>query len=228
MNTSQDRAFAVITADVIGSTGIDGFPEQRDERLTAASAAHLSTGLVLNRYTVTTWDEFQTIVANPSYVPRVVFDLRRRFRPMRLRIGVGVGRIQEPIKDPINELSGGEAFVLAREAVESLNHRKGQKFEKITSLRSSHSGLQEVANLVFDLQDSLVRNISQKQWATISAQDETGSQDVAARRLGVDKSTVSRNLQRAFYWQLEASIKTFERVIEQLLHSGVQPPESWT
>jgi hypothetical protein len=221
MSATTRPIHAVITADVIHSRKWARFSAIRNRKLKRASAAHQSRGLVCGRYTVTTWDEFQNIASEPRHVPRLIFDLRRIFHPLQLRIGVGLGKVDRPIRGPINQ-AGGEAFVLAREAVEQLKSGRGEKFDRITYVRCGTALLQDLANLFFGLQDGLIGGISEKQWGTINAQMASPNQDSAARKLGVGKSTVSRNLRRAHYWQIEASIGSMEALIARLLHVNVQ------
>jgi hypothetical protein len=45
---------------------------------------------------------------------------------------------------------------------------------------------------------------------------ETNKQDLTARKLRLNESTVSRNLRRGFWWQLLETRQTMEQII--LLH----------
>jgi hypothetical protein len=221
MSATARAMHAVITADVIHSRRWTRFTAIRNRKLKKASAAHQGRGLVLGAYTVTTWEEFQNIASEPRHVPRLIFDLRRLFHPLQLRIGVGLGKVNRPIRGPINQ-AGGEAFILAREAVEQPKRGRGEKFDRVTYIRCSAALLQDFSNLFFGLQDSLVGSISAKQWGAIDAQMTSSNQDIAARKLGVGKSTVSRNLRRAHYWQIESSIGSMDALLDRLLHENVQ------
>ena len=64
------------------------------------------------------------------------------------------------------------------------------------------------ANTVYGLHDTLVQNISEKQWQTINAYLKTKRVDLTARSLGVNLSTVSRNLKRGYLRQLEETVAT--------------------
>ncbi len=119
MSAINPPPYAVITADVIGSRKWPRFTAIRNRKLDAASAAHQKQRIVLGPYTITTWDEFQNIAAGLRHVPGLIFDLRRLFHPLQLRIGVGLGKVDRPIRRPINQ-AGGEAFILAREALDKL------------------------------------------------------------------------------------------------------------
>lgn len=200
---------AVITADVVGSRTIPEFPALRDSRLHVASDLHLARQMVLVPYTITTWDEFQTIAVSPAELPDIIFDLRRCFYPVQLRIGAGIGTIDEPAREPINEFAGGDAFLLARDALDTVG-------ERLTRIRCQVELVQRVANLTYRLHDALLAEISPKQWEAIGAYIEGGSQEAAAVRLGVDKSTVSRTLARAHYWELVSAREELRYVLQTM------------
>ena len=109
---SNRKRYAVITADVVGSRKIESFRPKRDRRLSAVSRFHLAQKLILSPYTITAWDEFQVILREPEYAPRVIFDLRRLFYPFELWIAVGIGSVSEPNRIPVNQYAGGQALSL--------------------------------------------------------------------------------------------------------------------
>ncbi len=99
--------FALLV-DVPGSRDESDFVAGRDKRLKALSARHVEQGWVRSPYTVTAWDEFQTFLWDGRAVPRVILELRQRFVPWELRIGVGQGGIRGwRTRRPINEAVGG-------------------------------------------------------------------------------------------------------------------------
>jgi len=71
-----------------------------------------------------------------------------------------------------------------------------------------------IANTVYHLHDTLLQSISTKQWQTINVHMETNRQDLTARKLRLNESTVSRNLRRGFWWQIQETRQAMERVIE--------------
>jgi len=215
MRATTARLYAVITADVVASSGVPGFTRLRDQKLGRLSTEHLQQKLVLQPYTVTTWDEFQNVLTDMAHAPQVIWDLRRLMFPLALRIGVGIGRILEPLRPPINTLAGGQAFELAREALDRVQAGKGQKFPRFTRFRSVDAKFEQLANLIYGLHDTLLAKVTEKQWATICVQVRTRSQDDTARKLRVKKSTVSRNLQRGFYWQMEETVEVMRGILRE-------------
>lgn len=203
---------ATIVADVVGSRSIPDFPARRDELLESLSVAHGKHQRVLTRYTITAWDEFQTIVSQLSHLPDVIWDLRREFQPWRLKIGVGIGPLQTlpQLSQPVNEVAMGEAFVRSREAMKEIGATK-QKYRVLTRLRGTVPILDDAVNLIYDLLDTLLLETTERQWATIKGYEATERLEATARRLKIDESTVSRNLQRGSYWQ---AVEARERLRE--------------
>jgi hypothetical protein len=206
--------YAVVTADVVRSREVRDFQRARDQRLALLGRQHRQARLILVPYTVTAWDEFQTVASSLEVVPGLVFDLRRVFIPLELRVAVGLGQARNVTKIPINVFAGGEAFERARAASDDLKAGK-RKYRVLTEFRSGHSQLDEAVNFIYGLHDTLLQRVTKKQWETINVQMEEGQQEKTARRLRVNVSTVSRNLQRGFFWQMQDTIAAVRNLIAQ-------------
>lgn len=211
---SSAKVYAVVTADIVGSRQVKAFRKKRDEKLRPLSARHQREKLILSAYAVTAWDEFQVILQRPAFLPRVILDLRRHFYPWQLRVAVGLGKVSEPHRRPVNVFAGGEAFERARQAANRLRETRGSKFRSLTAIESGNPIFDVIGNTIYHLHDALLQDISPKQWRTIAVQASTGSQESTARELGVNVSTISRTLHRAHYWQLEETRTALEKVIE--------------
>lgn len=221
------RSASVILADVVGSRGVADFRSVRDKRLAAVSAAHRKGGWVTHAYAVTAGDEFQNIVDDPAHLPSVLFDLRRRFRPLDLRIALGFGGVEwrPTSRETVNVAASGEAFELAREAMDYLrdpseppgnertNSAFARKYSFLTAFRSCDPGVDATVNIIYRLLDSLLQRTTERQWQTINAYEDHRRVDLAARAIGIDESTASRNLQRASYWQVRDAVSVLEDIL---------------
>lgn len=210
---ANQNCYSVITADVVNSRKVDVFRPKRDRSLSKITKLHLDQRLILSPYAVTAWDEFQVILRKPEHAPRVILDLRRVFYPLQLWIAVGIGHVSEPRKRPVNQYAGGEAFERAREAAERLKSGS-PKYRLLTSFESGLEIFDTIANTTYLLQDTLLEGTTAKQWATINTQMEMGRQELTAKKLALDISTVSRNLKRGFFWQLVETVNAMERVMQ--------------
>ncbi len=205
----------VLLADVVGSRKVARFASLRDAILSQASRRHRREGLTATPYAVTAWDEFQALADDLGKVPSVVWDLRLRFHPLRLRVAVGWGPITTMPRPgrTINREGSGPAFESARRAMEEIPKQRGLKQRVATRVKSGDPESDALVNTIYRLHDALVERITPRQWELVLAQEETRKQEDTAAALGVDKSTVSRTLARAGYWELKDSLAILEDLL---------------
>jgi hypothetical protein len=207
------RRYAVLIADVVGSRTRRNLRALLGEGLEKASRAQLTGRLIRLPYAITAGDEFQTIAWSCGRLPELIFDLRARMWPLRLRMGVGIGTVPGRLQKPVNRL-GGEAFELARTALAGVKSGTGNKFKVLTKFASKDAVFDSTGNLIYALQDTLLQKITEKQWETIAVFRRKRRLEAAARELGLDASTVSRNLKRGYFWQVEQTMEGMRILIE--------------
>lgn len=206
------KCYTVITADIVDSRKLQSFTARRDRKLNEVSRLHIQKKVILSPYAITAWDEFEVILSKPVHLPTAIFDLRRIFFPFQLRIAVGMGTASGVHKNPINIHAGGEAFERARKAADRLKSEYF-RYRAFTRLESGNEVFDTIANTIYRLQDSLLQGTTEKQWAAINMQVETGRQEITAKRLKLDISTISRNLKRGYYWHLIDTIGAMETIV---------------
>jgi hypothetical protein len=207
---SKNRTHGVLIADVVESRSHAHLRSSLNEKLLIASIAQLDDKLIRLPYAVTAGDEFQTIAPRVDSIPKLILDLRRRMQPLQLRIGIGIGTIQGSIRPPVNRIAG-QAFEFARDAINQI--KETRKYPTLTAFRSYNSELDETANLVYGLHDTLLRQITSKQWETIAIYLIKNRVDYTAKALSIDISTASRNLKRGYFWQIEHTAVVMESVL---------------
>src|SRR5207302_11263886 len=175
-----------------GSRRIEEFRRKRDQKLNHISRLHVDKKCIVSDYAITAWDEFEGILSGPRNVPAVLLDLRKDFHPFELWIDWNWGGT-EPHRKPVNVYAGGEAFERARGAMNQLKSKRS-KAGALTSFVTGNDTFDLIANTVYHLHDTLLGSISTKQWQTIKVHMETNRQDLTAKKLGLNESTVSRNL----------------------------------
>jgi hypothetical protein len=209
-----DGIYAVLIADIIASTARKDVRAMLAKKLAAASEKHLRQKLIRLPYSVTAGDEFQAISGELPTLPALILDLRSALRPLSLRVGVGIGGVSGRIQPPVNQITG-EAFHLARRSIESIKEGGLFKFDVLTAFASGNEDFDDTINLIYGLHDTLVLQITSKQWEAIGAFLSRETLEPAARRLRVDISTVSRNLKRGYYWQLAETVNRARSFIER-------------
>jgi len=212
----SEKLFGVIVADVVGSSRTRDLRSVLGARLRRVTAAHLHEKRIRLSYAVTAGDEFQTVAHDLSQIPGLLFDLRRRMRPLQLRIGIGIGRIAGHLRPPVNQL-GGQAFEFARTAIGET--KEGRLHSgKVTRFHSENEEFDLVANLIYNLHDALVGQLSEKQWRTVDAYLAKGRVDLAAKTLRINASTASRNLSRSHLRQTLEMMESMRKIISSHFH----------
>jgi|SRR5215467_4486799 len=210
MMQTKNRTHGVLVADVVQSRFYSHLRSSLNEKLRIASTAQLHDQLIRVPYAITAGDEFQTIAPRVDSIPKLILDLRRRLQPLQLRIGIGIGTIQGAIRSPVNRVAG-QAFESARAAINGI--KRTRKYPTLTVFRSQNPEFDEVANLVYGLHDTLLRQITAKQWETIATYLIKERVDYTAKALSIDISTASRNLKRGYFWQIEHTAVVMETVL---------------
>jgi SatD family (SatD) len=205
------KRHAVLIADVVGSTSTKNLRAALGQRVERVAREHLKKKWIELPYAITAGDEFQAILGKVANVPEVIFDLRVKFWPLQLRIGIGVGSVNEKIQKPVNRM-GGEAFQRARRAIEAIKDEH-LRYEVLTAFRTGSEGFDAAANLIYALQDTLLIEITRKQQATVRAYCEAGGIRGAAKLLRLDESTVSRSLGRGYFWQMRDTAEGLGKLI---------------
>ena len=206
--------YAVLIADVMASRARANVRALLGKKLAAASAKHLRQKLIRLPYSITAGDEFQTLTAALPSLPGLLLDLRAALRPFSLRVGVGIGVVADRIQPPVNRLTG-EAFQMARSAIDNVKAKGLFKFEILTAFATHDEAFDQTINLLYGLHDTLVSKITAKQWEAIRQFLNQPALEQSARRLKVDVSTVSRSLKRGYYWQLTETAKVAGSLIER-------------
>ena len=206
------KLWGVIVADVIASGSTERLRSVLGSRLRITTLVHLQEKRIRLPYAVTAGDEFQTVAGDLREIPGLLYDLRRRMRPLKLRIGIGIGEISGRLRPPVNQLAG-PAFELARRAIQEAEEARLHS-EVRTRFRSENEQFNLVLNLIYDLHDSLVGDLSEKQWKTVDAYLTKKRVDLAAKALRINASTVSRNLKRSHLRQSLDTIETAKKLIE--------------
>jgi hypothetical protein len=86
--------------------------------------------------------------------------------------------------------------------MDALKSPRGDKYRRLSQFLTGHDDRDALLNLIYGLHDTLVQQVTERQWQTIGAALLLGNQEEVAGKLGVQPSTVTRNLKRGHYWQM--------------------------
>ena len=210
----EDRAYAAITADIVGSTEYykaNGKPLRPRllEALAKLNARHADALAV--PFAITLGDEVQGLVTNPADAPRVVHDLRLQLSPLKCRIGTGIGPIVSELAESTSQMEG-LAFSFSREALDQMKKAK----VRATGYRMENGLVEETANTIASLTDIIQSRWTDKQWEAVRLYAELGDQASVGKRLGVSAQGAEHRLRSTQWREIETSLETLSDLLRRI------------
>ncbi|MHB1167437.1 MAG: SatD family protein [Carboxydocellales bacterium] len=201
------KRITVITADVINS---------RENDLTGLKEklGSYSHPLLIVPFTVSRGDEIQGVTEGWFSVPEVIRHLRNTCRPLKIKVGVGIGIIDEEKIDKDPWSMNGPPFHLARNALEDLKWQNS-----VTNLKT---GVIEVDNLVkgiLVLYDTIQTRWSEEQWQAVHVYEQVKKYEIAGEKLGKSWQAVQKNCKVAKWDQIkmaESALKDLEYLLDMI------------
>ncbi|NPV54593.1 MAG: hypothetical protein HPY71_13930 [Firmicutes bacterium] len=221
MPGKMPEKITVITADIIQSRLARDLVLSLPEKL-----SRLTHPLVATTFSMSRGDEIQAVCRGYLQAPEVVRQLRFFCLPLRLRVGIGVGELENNYWSPNPWDMNGSAFVRARESLESLESR-GKGVQAYTRTRtvvsSGNKDFDSVVNAILVLMDTIQDRWTQAQWDAIHAYERLGTYSEAGKALGIALQNVQKRC-KAAHW---AAVRQAEEAIRLLGHKleSESPPE---
>lgn len=162
------------------------------------------------KFRITAGDEFQWVMKDPVSACRALIAFRAALvcaDPklfVKFRAGLGEGDIAIVQKrNPYRE--DGAAFILAREALESLS-RRTRKADRWTRLLTGSSACDPVIDVILDFVDYFQSRWTVSQWEAIHWAGQGLSREQIGDRLNVRHQNVTKRLLAAQWMRCEAAL----------------------
>ena len=197
MSSTGRQNWAAIIGDVVGSrqaTSRSGLQKRLDKALAAVNEAMVP----VQPLTPTLGDEFQGMFGRVEDAIEASFRLRVELvGKVDVRIGIGWGtlRTQDQSRTPFGQ--DGPCWWRARDALEELarTERSNQEPNSLRTVCRTGSVQEQSFNAILVLRDQLFSSIDDADATIVKLLIRGASQQDAASRLGVNKSSVSRRMQ---------------------------------
>jgi hypothetical protein len=176
---------AVLTIDQRSSRASDAIAERHAKNLNRRFGKQLTLG-----FGPTVGDEIQGVTQDPEVVVTIILDA---IRDRKWWVGLGIGRIETPLAKTAAR-SRGEAFYLAREAVEDGKTRV-YGFAIRAPNREHQEDIEAVLGLLgFVLQRRGPTTPPSKRWEAVDLAEKGLPVTAIAQRLGIKHQSVSERL----------------------------------
>ena len=198
----------VLTVDQKGSRRVGDRVEELLAELARTAAP--GAGAVVRPFERTVGDEVQAVLADAGLVVTVTLDLVRHGG---WSVGIGAGPVDEPLPESARAGSG-EAFVLARAAVEQAKAR-GRAVP--VAVEGADPARAREAEAVLSVLGAILGRRTPGGWAAVDAvRDAPGAtQAEVARTLGVTQQAVSQRLRSALWSEEEAVRPVVARLLAE-------------
>jgi hypothetical protein len=205
----DSKMIAVVFADVVDDAG-DAGRLRVVLRAALERINQLFQPALAEPFSLTAGERVDGALADPAQMPLCVSVLRESIAPLQLRVGVGVGSV-----DQLRDSSGRrDAYSLAKGALQ-LAARDGGLTRYLGTGEAGDVLLAALCRLV----DPLIRARTGKQWEAIAAYRELGHQRDVAQRLGVTRQSVGDRLaagHRRAVEEADAAVATYLSYIRRL------------
>lgn len=186
----------IITADIIDSrqtlTNQSYFVEQLEK---------FQHPQIITPFSLSRGDELQGIIAGWLEEPGIIRKLRYHCRPLKLKIGIGLGRIAREQIQKDSWKMNGPAFHRARAALEQSKKSK----ENLTIVKTGIDQFDELINCIWLLIDTLQGNWTDKQWEAVHTYEKSGTYEEAAKILNISMQNVEKRCKAAQWKQIKQS-----------------------
>ena len=212
MHTTSKQIYAAVTVDIIGSTAMY---ESTGEPIRARLLTVLES---INRrfedylavpFGITLGDEFQGLVRDVRATPYIIYHIRAELIPLRCREGVGIGPVASGLVSSTRDMEG-PAFSMSRNALDETKERKN----RFTLYRMDDKLLQEAANAIAMLVDTIQGSWTEKQWQALRAYLEYGSWPRVAEALQITRQGVVRRIKPTHWQEVHEAISSLQLLLD--------------
>lgn len=211
----------VITADIVRSREEPGYIRDLPSKL-----GGLTHPLLITPFSISRGDEIQAVCRGVLEAPELVRWLRYVCRPLKLRVGLGVGDIESGRESTSSWDMNGSAFIRAREALERLKQPRGGKTPRardsstarITSVSSGDPVADYIAQAMFGLIDAIQARWTSEQWEAVHKYELLGTYKAAGEALGIAFQNVQKRCRNARWTQVreaELALKALGELLKR-------------
>lgn len=172
-------------------------------------------------FIITLGDEFQGLLSGCGHILDIIKYIQRELYPVRLRFGVGFGKIHTAIFRDAAIGADGPAYYAARKMIEELREQEKRLKKQAADIQISIYGTEKFEvteiNTMLVLMKLMEDGWSEKQRYTIWDMEQNGgSQEECANRMGTTQSTVARRLAEGNYVVYVSVKKVVQEAIRRL------------
>lgn len=181
---------------------------------------------VSSKFIITLGDEFQGLLCNGKNTMNIVNEIERKMFPIKMRFGIGIGKITTDINKEMALGADGPGYYKARNAIEYLkeNEKKKQaipadiRFEVDSENQATTIMLNTILALMTAIKESWTDRQREIVWNILEHQD---NQIDVAKRLNIKQPAVQKSLSKGKYYAYKDALDTIGKALEEIRRDDV-------
>lgn len=183
-------------------------------------------GDISSKFIITLGDEFQGLLGNGANTMNIVSEIERKMFPVRMRFGIGIGKITTDVNKEMALGADGPGYYKARNAMEYLKDNEKKKQAIAADIRfeveSDNQATTIMLNTILALMTAIKESWSNRQreiiWNMLEHQD---SQIDVAKRLKIKQPAVQKSFSIGKYYAYKDALDTIGKALEEIRRDDV-------
>ncbi|MEL7654657.1 MAG: SatD family protein [Bacillota bacterium] len=215
------KLYIAMIGDIVQSKELENRKECQDKLMTVLDSINKKyTESIASKFMITLGDEFQGLLKNGADTMRIISDIEIKMFPVKIRFGIGIGRITTDINSDIPLGADGPAYYNARKMVELI--KKTEKKNKTTDINimiasEDNQSTDILLNTILTLSSAIKNKWTDRQREIVFDCIEHGDNQVrAAERLGIGQSSVQKSLSNTDYYSYKKAMDTIADALAEI------------
>ena len=175
---------------------------------------------IASKFVITLGDEFQGLLKYGGHIMDILETIELRMHPVRIRFGIGSGKITTEINPEMSLGADGPAYYNAREAITRLKEKEKKSKAALSDtiiLLEDDEQTEQLLNSLFSLLTVVKQGWTERQLEVIRDYlEHRDNQLGVARRLGITQSSVQKSLSNASFYSYKEAVDTISAIFTGL------------
>lgn len=175
---------------------------------------------IASKFMITLGDEFQGLLKSGTYVMEIIEKIEQGMYPIRIRFGIGVGRIVTDINPELPLGADGPAYYNARKMIDEIKLSEKKKMESKANTKimiDDNEDISQLINTIFALNTVLKSKWTDRQREIIVTYlNFKGTQYEVAKKLGINQSNVQKALSNSNFYTYQQALDTVTIILSNI------------
>jgi hypothetical protein len=215
------KPFIAIIGDIVGSKNLQDRKIVQEKLITLLNNINEQyKTYISSKFMITLGDEFQGLLHAGVCVIEIIEKIEQEMHPIKIRFGVGVGKIETNIDLNMPLGADGSAYYNARKMIDKVwaNEKKKMGSKPNIGIEvDNYDDVTELMNTILSLSAVIKSKWTDRQREIINAYTRyEGTQSSVAQKLGINQSSVQKALLNAGFYAYQQALQTITKTLSQI------------